>query len=73
MWLNVDIPTKKLTLHEDYCTFIPKKEMKYKGIYGFLRDGGWLFFETRYDALVETAHKHEGYACGFCNKCVNDD
>ncbi|MDC3417593.1 hypothetical protein [Aquibacillus salsiterrae] len=73
MWLNVDFPTKKLTLHENTCIFIPSKESKHKGIYGFLRDGGWLYFDTRYEALIETAHKHPGFACGSCMWCASKD
>jgi hypothetical protein len=46
VWLNVDKPTKKCTLHmNDSCTYLLKKsETPYKGIGNLKRDGGWLSF-----------------------------
>jgi hypothetical protein len=38
MWLDVDIPTKKVTIHEDDCSYIPKMDSKNKKLNGLLRD-----------------------------------
>lgn len=46
VWLNVDKPTKKCTLHmNSSCTYLQmKSETLYKGIENLKCDGGWLNF-----------------------------
>jgi len=46
VWINVDKPTKKCTLHmKSSCNYLHKKsETHYKGIGYLKRDGGWLSF-----------------------------
>ena len=46
VWLNVDKPIKKCTLHMNIsCTHLQKKsETRYKGIEYLKRDGGWMSF-----------------------------
>ena len=46
VWLNIDKPTKKCTLHmNSNCTYLQEKgETEYKGIGNLKRDGGWLSF-----------------------------
>ncbi|EHQ89894.1 hypothetical protein [Desulfosporosinus youngiae] len=46
VWLDVDQPAKKCTLHmNDNCSYLQKKsETLYKGIGDLKRDGGWLSF-----------------------------
>lgn len=56
MWLNVDIPTKKVTIHEDDCSYIPKSDLKYKKLNGLLRDGGWLYFKNKEETVHECEH-----------------
>lgn len=42
IWVNIDIPTKTLTLHQN-CVYIDKmKESNFKGIGTIKRDGGWI-------------------------------
>lgn len=55
VWVNVDIPTQKCTLHTNpSCTYvIRKKETPYKGVEQIKRDGGWLAFPT-----VSAARNH---------------
>ncbi|MED4018537.1 hypothetical protein [Sutcliffiella cohnii] len=52
VWMNIDKPTKKCTIHSN-CSFIDKKsETKYKGILELKRDGGWLKFNSKDEALA---------------------
>ncbi|AET68686.1 hypothetical protein Desor_3182 [Desulfosporosinus orientis DSM 765] len=46
VWLDVDQPTKKCTLHMNgSCSYLQeKRETLYKGIGDLKRDGGWLSF-----------------------------
>lgn len=71
MWLNVDIPTKKVTIHEDDCRYIPKGDSKYKKLNGLLRDGGWLNYKNREEALLEYEHNYREYERGYCFTCDN--
>lgn len=51
IWVNIDKPTKKITIHTDpNCIYIPKGETPYKGIERLKRDGGWLSFSTLSEA-----------------------
>jgi hypothetical protein len=70
MWLNIDIPTKKVTLHEDGCLYIPKVDSKFKKLNGLLRDGGWLPFKNKEESLIEYEHNYKGYERGYCFTCV---
>ena len=42
VWVNIDIPTKKFTIHTNCQYTDRKKETLYKGIENLKRDGGWL-------------------------------
>ncbi|AFQ45347.1 MULTISPECIES: hypothetical protein [Desulfosporosinus] len=46
VWMNVDKPTKKCTLHmNSSCNYLQeKRETEYKGIGNLKCDGGWLSF-----------------------------
>ncbi len=71
-WLNVDIPTKKATLHALGCKYeIEKRETPLKGLGHLKRDGGWLGFASEADADIYARAKLSGYVikkCGFCFK-----
>ncbi|MCR2820053.1 hypothetical protein [Lederbergia panacisoli] len=50
VWMNIDKPTKKCTIHTN-CSYLDKKsETKYKGILELKRDGGWLKFDSKNEA-----------------------
>ncbi|MET1180557.1 hypothetical protein ABG775_21710 [Peribacillus simplex] len=53
MWLNIYIPTKKVTTHEDDCSYIPKEDSKYKKLNSLIGDGGLLHLKNREEALFE--------------------
>lgn len=46
IWLNIDIPLKRCTVHGDpKCPYVQNMvETRYKGIDRLKRDGGWLRF-----------------------------
>ena len=61
VWVNLDKPTKRCTIHSTDCRFVLKKqETRHKGLGKLKRDGGWLYFET-----VEEAEE-------FCNERYPD-
>jgi hypothetical protein len=51
--VNIDIPMKKFTIHQDLsCTYVIKiQQTPYKGVNLLKRDGGWLSFETYSEAV----------------------
>ena len=52
VWVNIDKPTKKITIHtNENCTYVvDKKETPYKGIEELKRDGGWISFNGEDEA-----------------------
>ena len=71
VWLNVDIPTKKCTLHRDGCNLKPRQEPRYKGFGELKRDGGWLSFNSddEAEAYYRRDWRQRGYEwirCSFC-------
>jgi hypothetical protein len=69
MRLNVDRTIKKVTIHKDGCSYIPSEDSKYKKINGLIRDGGWLHFKNREEALFEYEHYYKEYERGYCFTC----
>lgn len=55
MWMNVDKPERKCTIHTDSCLYAKnKKESKFKGILEIKDHGGWLPFES-----ISTAREYQ--------------
>ena len=54
VWLNVDIPTEKITLHADpNCYYVQTKgETSLKGLGNLKIDGGWLSLSSKEDVRV---------------------
>ncbi len=48
IWVNVNRPTKKLTIHTNpKCEYVlGKRETNYKGLEEMKRDGGWVSFDS---------------------------
>ena len=69
VWLNVDKPTKKCTLHmNSSCTYLQKKsETPYKGIGNLKRDGGWLSFAD--PKLAKLFHRRHLPEYEFIDHC----
>ena len=52
IWVNVDKPAAKATLHADRCRYVQSKhETATKGVGELKRDGGWLSFGSIEEAL----------------------
>ena len=71
VWLNIDNPTKKCTLHSDpNCVYLKnKKETEYKGIGELKRHGGYLEFLNETEAREFYLAKLERYH--FIEHCFN--
>lgn len=63
IWLNIDKPTRKCTLHANsQCThLLKKKETMYKGLGRLKRDGGWLYFGSTRVAVLYFQGNLSGY------------
>ncbi|MEQ6378784.1 hypothetical protein RZN25_18535 [Bacillaceae bacterium S4-13-56] len=68
-WVNVDKPTKTLTIHNAYCNYIPSKESSFKGIKCELIDGGWFSFVTMDEAKRLYFDKYPDFKQKVCNSC----
>ena len=45
VWVNIDIPTKRCTIHSETCIHVQnRRETKYKSVNKLKRDGGLAFF-----------------------------
>ncbi|WP_102027757.1 hypothetical protein [Salirhabdus sp. Marseille-P4669] len=62
VWVNIDIPTRKFTIHTE-CTYTKNmKETEYKGIERLKRDGGWVSFKSKDAAIKCHNQKFEDYS-----------
>ena len=68
IWMNVDKPTKKCTIHTDPgCQYVlNKRETPLKGVEELKSDGGWLSFASQGDADEYRAAHFSGYAVSTC-------
>jgi hypothetical protein len=67
IWINIDDPTKKFTLHH-HCQFTEKiKETPYKGVNTLKRDGGWLQVVSLRAAEKLYENSYSNYS--FVNHC----
>ena len=69
IWLNVDKPTKKCTLHtDDCCSWVAKQtETPLKGWGRLKQDGGWLPFDDLTQAKEYCRSEYPNYKVGRCN------
>jgi hypothetical protein len=68
-WVNIDKPTKTITLHRPDCKYIPVKESIFKGIERELRDGGWFPFMSMDEAQQLYFDKHPEFKQKTCSSC----
>jgi len=53
MLLNLDKPLKKATLHNEFCSFVPKPiGTKLKPVGQLGRDGGWFYAASDVEAVL---------------------
>ena len=51
VWLNIDFPEKKATLHINTCRHVlALGPTEFKGVGKMKRDGGWMPFESNAEA-----------------------
>jgi len=68
-WINIDKPTKTITLHSDSCKYVLKEETKFKGIERERRDGGWYAIDSTIESqqFFHYIYPHfERKECGVC-------
>lgn len=70
MLLNLDKPLKKATLHNEFCTFVPKPlETKLKPLGRMGNEGGWFSVESQEQAeAVTRVHLPEAMV-SRCPRC----
>ncbi|NYE08982.1 hypothetical protein F4694_005839 [Bacillus niacini] len=67
IWINIDDPTKKFTLHHQ-CRFTENiKETPYKSVNTLKRDGGWLQVDSLRVAEKLYENSYSNYS--FANHC----
>lgn len=69
IWLNVDKPLRKCTIHQEGCSYLPTNETAYKGIGTIKRDGGWFNFENYCDAERFQREQFADFILVNCSKC----
>ena len=68
IWMNVDKPTRKCTVHLSECRFVKgKKDTPYKGDGILKRDGGWLCFDSIGSAIKHYEREHPHYLLVDCS------
>lgn len=71
-WINIDKPTKTVTIHSDTCKYVVKKETKYKGIERERRDGGWYTIDSTIDAQQFYYYSYPHFQRKICANCHNE-
>lgn len=70
MLLNLDKPLKKATLHNEFCSFVPKPYgTKLKPVGHMGRDGGWFHVNSEPDAALVARTHLPGAAVTRCPRC----
>ena len=69
IFMNVDFPEKKCTVHKKACAFILSTETANKGIGRNLIDGGWYHYPTLADAEDVYKEKYADLKFKKCGKC----
>lgn len=63
VWVNIDIPTKQYVIHAVHsCHYVSRQsESPYKGINELKRDGGWVSFDSKSNALSRHGKQFSDY------------
>jgi hypothetical protein len=70
MLLNLDIPLKRATLHNPFCSFVPKPVgTKLKPVGRMGDDGGWFHVATEADAAVAVRTYLPNAHLVRCSRC----
>ena len=74
-WLNIDVPTKRATLHVNGCQYVTAKaETALKGLKRIKQDGGWLSFPSHKRAMMDYDQVWEplGYVLAVGCTCLKE-
>ena len=70
MLLNIDKPLKKATLHNDFCSFVPKPYgTKLKPVGRLGRDGGWFEVSSEVEAIRVARDEWPSATFVRCPRC----
>jgi hypothetical protein len=68
--LNIDKPLKRATLHNEFCSFVPKPhgtELKPVGRLG--EDGGWFHVDSEPEAVIVSREQFPLASFQRCSLC----
>lgn len=70
MLLNLDKPLKRATLHNEFCSWVPKPHgTKLKPVGSMGRDGGWFEVTTQSEAALIAREHLPGARVNRCPHC----
>ena len=71
-WLNIDFPSKTVTLHKDSCMLCKPYEQKNKGVNKLLPNGGWYDFKTIEAAKALYEKYYDSFRWHECKRCCTE-
>jgi len=71
-WMNIDKPTKTITIHSNTCKYVVKKETKYKGIERERRDGGWYLIDSTLESQQFYHYSYPHFDRKRCGSCQHE-
>ncbi|SEQ93094.1 hypothetical protein [Piscibacillus halophilus] len=63
VWVNIDLPTKRLEVHRECAHTNQMCETPYKGVGKLKRDGGWIRFRNAEVAIQRLKEEYDQYEC----------
>jgi hypothetical protein len=68
--LNLDKPLKRATIHNEFCSFVPKPNgTKLKPVGQMGRDGGWFEVRSEAEAAIIARSHLPGALVTRCPRC----
>lgn len=69
--LNLDKPLKRATLHNEFCSFVPKPQhgTRLKPVGSMGRDGGWFEVKSEGEAAIVARSNLPGALVTRCAHC----
>ncbi len=70
MLLNIDKPLKRATLHNEFCSFVPKPHgTKLKPVGRLGEEGGWFHVASEPDAVILARREFPSAEYRRCPRC----
>jgi hypothetical protein len=68
--LNIDKPLKRATLHNEFCSFVPKPHgTKLKPVGRLGEDGGWFHVTSEPEAVIVASREFPPAQYRRCPRC----